>query len=67
MAELHVQPKKKSSILPWILLVLGVIALIWFLTRDKVNNAAVNTTDTTRTTISPASDSTTTTTTTRSN
>lgn len=38
MAELDVQPKKKSSILPWILLALGVIALIWFLTRDKDNN-----------------------------
>lgn len=35
MAELNVQPKKKSSILPWILLLLGIAALIWFLTRDK--------------------------------
>lgn len=35
MAELNVQPKKQTSYLPWILLVLGIAALIWFLTRDK--------------------------------
>lgn len=35
MAELNVQPKKRSSILPWILLLLGAAALIWFLTRNK--------------------------------
>ena len=58
MAELHVQPKKKSSILPWILLALGLAALIWFLTRDKeVDNAAINS-DTTTTTVQPATDTT---------
>ncbi len=46
MAELNVQPKKKTSIIPWILLLLGVIALIWGLTRNKTDNnvAATNTT-----------------------
>lgn len=56
MAELNVQPKKKSSILPWILLLLGIIALVWFLTRDKDadNTAGVTTTDTsTSTTTAP--------------
>ena len=35
MAELNVQRKKSTSILPWILLLLGVAALIWFLTRKN--------------------------------
>ncbi|TDH26814.1 OmpA family protein [Segetibacter sp. 3557_3] len=41
MADLHVQPKKKS-ILPWILLILGVLALLFFLLRgcNNDNNAA---------------------------
>lgn len=48
MAELHVQPKKKTSILPWLLLALGLAALIWFLTRDKnTTDTAATTTDTT--------------------
>ena len=65
MAELHVQPKKKSSILPWILLALGLAALIWFLTRDKeVDNTVLNR-DTTTTTVQPATDTTVTTTTTQ--
>ena len=40
MAEIDVQPKKKSagSILPWLLLALGVIALSIFLFRKKDNN-----------------------------
>lgn len=38
MAELNVQPKKKSSILPWILLLLGIAALVWFLLRDRGDN-----------------------------
>ena len=51
MAELHVEPKKKTNILPWILLALGLAALIWFLTRDKGDEtAAATTTDTTATT-----------------
>ena len=50
MAELHVQPKKRSSALPWILLLLGIAALVYFLTRDKntddnnVENTRTNTT-----------------------
>lgn len=49
MAELNVQPKKKSSILPWVLLLLAIIAVAWFLTRDKDVDSAANTvvTDTT--------------------
>lgn len=49
MAEIEVQPKKKSSILPWLLLALGVIALIIFLARRGGNDdaaAAVTTPDT---------------------
>ena len=36
MAELDVQPKKRSSnsFLPWLLLALGVIALVFFITRN---------------------------------
>jgi outer membrane protein OmpA-like peptidoglycan-associated protein len=49
MAELHVEPKKKTSILPWILLLLGLAALIWFLTRDKGNDTTVANTATTDT------------------
>jgi len=51
MADLNVQPKKKTNILPWILLLLGVAALIWFLTRDRddVDTTPV-TTDTVATT-----------------
>ncbi|HEU4901597.1 MAG TPA: OmpA family protein [Flavisolibacter sp.] len=50
MAEIDVQPKKRSgSILPWLLLALGVIALVIFLFRNKDhdrNEAATNNTDT---------------------
>ncbi len=50
MAELHVQPKKKTSILPWLLLALGLAALIWFLTRDRnTTDTAAATSDTTTT------------------
>lgn len=53
MAELHVQPKKKTSILPWLLLALGLAALIWFLTRDRnETDTAAATTDTTTTSTS---------------
>ena len=36
MAELDVQPKKRSShsFFPWLLLILGVIALVFFITRN---------------------------------
>jgi hypothetical protein len=33
MADLNVQPKKRSAIWPWLLLAVGVIVLILFLTR----------------------------------
>ena len=35
MAELNVQPKKKSSFLPWLLLLAGLILLIWLFTRNR--------------------------------
>jgi outer membrane protein OmpA-like peptidoglycan-associated protein len=39
MAELDVQPKeRKSSVIPWLLLALGVIALVVFLTRNNAND-----------------------------
>lgn len=38
MADLDVQPKKKGSILPWILLGLGIIALLFFLARGCNND-----------------------------
>jgi len=38
MADLDVQPKKKGSILPWILLGLGIIALLFFLSRGCNND-----------------------------
>jgi hypothetical protein len=52
MADLNVQPKKNNkSILPWILLALGIIALIIFLARgcndDNTISDPDNTTDTT--------------------
>ena len=41
MADLDVQPKKKgSSLLPWILLGLGVLALLFFLARGCNDNTA---------------------------
>ena len=49
MADLDVQPKKKSSILPWILLALGIIALLIFLIRgcgDDNADTQATTTDT---------------------
>lgn len=50
MTELSVEPKKRRSILPWILLGLGIIALIWFLAtrnKDDDNEAAASTTGST--------------------
>ena len=38
MAELDVQPKKKNSWLPWLLLALGIIAGLFFLLRGCNNN-----------------------------
>ena len=56
MAELNVQPKKKTSYLPWILLLLGAIVLIWFLSRNKKddNNKVIISSDTASTTATPA-------------
>ncbi|HVF80510.1 MAG TPA: OmpA family protein [Flavisolibacter sp.] len=58
MAELNVQPKKSTSILPWILLLLGIAALIWFLTRNKDENTTVATTATTSDTVQSTSNNT---------
>jgi outer membrane protein OmpA-like peptidoglycan-associated protein len=61
MADLDVQPKKKSSILPWVLLGLGVLALLIFLARgcnnDDANNVAA-TTDSATSTVSNTADNT---------
>ncbi|RYD94492.1 MAG: OmpA family protein [Sphingobacteriales bacterium] len=50
MADLHVQPKKKNNWLPWLLLLLGLIALIVLLSRgcnnDRHDSEAVPVTDT---------------------
>lgn len=46
MAELSVQPKKKTSIIPWILGLVILAALIWFLTRKNDNDASATTTTT---------------------
>ena len=55
MAELDVEPKKRRSIFPWILLGLGLIALLFFLTRrtnedDTNRTVSTNTTTATSTT-----------------
>src|SRR5829696_7133193 len=55
MADLDIQPKKKGrSILPWILVGLGVLALLIFLARgcndDDTDDAAATTTTTDTTT-----------------
>lgn len=42
MADLDVQPKKKGSILPWILLGLGIIALLFFLARGCNNDTTTD-------------------------
>ncbi|MGK2863086.1 MAG: OmpA family protein [Chitinophagaceae bacterium] len=56
MAELNVQPKKKS-ILPWILLLLGVLALLFFLFRSCNDNTSGDTAATTDTTVVPGNES----------
>ncbi len=38
MADLNVQPKQKKSVIPWLLLALGIIALIFFLMRGCNND-----------------------------
>ena len=38
MADLNVQPKQKKSWLPWLLLILGIIALLFFLMRGCNND-----------------------------
>lgn len=62
MADLDVQPKKKNSILPWVLLGLGILALLIFLARgcndkDTRDNAAA-TTDSATSTVSNAAENT---------
>ncbi len=42
MAELNVQHKKKQNLLPWILLALGILALIIFLARGCNNTHTQN-------------------------
>ena len=37
MADLNVEPKKKTSVLPWLLLALGVLAVVYFMTRNNDN------------------------------
>lgn len=49
MAELNVQPKQKSSIIPWILLALGVAALIWYLANRNKSGDGTAAADTTGT------------------
>ena len=50
MAEINVQPKKRSgSILPWLLLALGVVALLIFLFRKKDGTEYTAKNDTTTT------------------
>lgn len=57
MADLNVQPKQKKSILPWLLLALGIIALLFFLLRGCNNNkGAEGTTDSTTSATVPATD-----------
>ena len=42
MADLSVQPKKQTSIIPWILLLLGIAALVWWLFfRNKDHQVAM--------------------------
>jgi outer membrane protein OmpA-like peptidoglycan-associated protein len=38
MADLNVEPKKKTSFLPWLLLLLGILAAVYFVSRDKDND-----------------------------
>lgn len=46
MAELNVEKKKNSSLVPWLLLALGVVALIIFLSRRADNDATATRNDT---------------------
>lgn len=57
MADLNVQPKQKNSILPWLLLALGIIALLFFLMRGCNNDKTKETTgDSTVASTAPATD-----------
>jgi outer membrane protein OmpA-like peptidoglycan-associated protein len=55
MAEIEVQPKKKTSFLPWLLLGLGLIALIFFLVRGNDHDDDISATRVTTDTLSTAS------------
>ena len=47
MADLNVQPKKRASVWPWLLLILIIAAVAYFLMRDKDVVMERSTTDTT--------------------
>jgi len=47
MADLNVQPKKRASVWPWLLLILIIAAVAYFLMRDKDVVPERSTTDTT--------------------
>jgi len=47
MADLNVQPKKRASVWPWLLLILIIAAVAYFLMRDKDVVTERSTTDTT--------------------
>ncbi|HUQ67848.1 MAG TPA: hypothetical protein VM101_16915 [Flavitalea sp.] len=47
MADLNVQPKKRASVWPWLLLVLIITAAAYFLFRDKNEVAEGTVTDST--------------------
>lgn len=49
-SHIHIEEKKKFNWLPWLLLLAGLLALIWFLTRDRDQAQPVTTTTTTETT-----------------
>lgn len=53
--HIHIEDAKKTNWLPWLLLLLGLLALIWWLVNRSRDEAAVTTTTTTTaTTAAPA-------------
>lgn len=49
-SQIHVEKNKATSLLPWILLGLGILALLWFLFRPRHHEVV----QTTTTTVAPA-------------